>query len=84
VGDKKLFSRNAGAFLNLKIGKIMTQTKFRTELEKELSEAVSMLVLESRRKDSEIAALKSQIAGMRPVVYPVISGEPLDTSLGVA
>lgn len=58
--------------------------KFRTPLEKELSEALSMMVIESRRKDSEIAALKSQIAGMRPVVYPAISGDPLDTSLGVA
>jgi len=58
--------------------------KFRTPLEKELSEALSMMVIESRRKDSEIAALKSQIAGMRPVGYPVISGESLDTSLGVA
>ena len=57
--------------------------KFRTPLEKELSEALSMMVIESRRKDSEIAALKSQIAGMRPVVYPAISGDPLDTSLGV-
>jgi len=62
----------------------MTQTKFRTELEKELSEAVSMLVLESRRKDSEIAALKSQIASMRPIVFPPISNEKFDTSLGVA